>query len=145
MTIKAATPYLFFDGNAEQALSLYRETLGARVEGLMRYDQMPQDAGSSNSEPVDGRRIMHALVHLGEAQVMVSDSPYPGLRSPGSNVEVTLDFSDPDEMSRAFTALASGGNVKAAIHDAFWGDKFGALVDRFGIHWMFVHSPSKDS
>ncbi len=51
---------------------------------------------------------------------------------------MTVNFDDAGEMARAFDALSQGGAVETAIHDAFWGDKFGALRDRFGISWMFT-------
>jgi len=33
-------PYLFFDGRCEQALDFYKQTLGAKVEALMRFKEM---------------------------------------------------------------------------------------------------------
>lgn len=141
MTIKAAIPYLFFDGDAEDALKLYERALGARVEGLMHYDQMPKEAGPPG---VDPKRVMHALVHIGQARFMASDVPTAGARSASSNVEITLEFDDVAEMTRAFERLAEGGSVTMAIHDAFWGDKFGAVVDPYGIHWMLT-SPVQGS
>ena len=41
-------------------------------------------------------------------------------------------------MKRKFDALADGGQVGMAIHDAFWGATFGLLRDAFGVRWMFV-------
>ena len=30
-------PYLFFNGNCEQAINFYQQQLGARIEMIMRY------------------------------------------------------------------------------------------------------------
>ncbi len=81
---------------------------------------------------------MHAMLRIDRAQVMVSDRTSKQEPSAGSNVHVVLDFTDPVEMARRFDALASTGTVHMAIHDAFWGDKFGALQDKYGVHWMFT-------
>lgn len=73
---------------------------------------------------------------------MLSDLPPGQPGSEGCRVEISLGFDDPEEMVRSFRAMSAGGRVKMDVHDAFWGDKFGALVDRFGIEWMFI-APQK--
>lgn len=40
-------------------------------------------------------------------------------------------------MTKKFDALAVGGRVTMALHDAFWGARFGMLTDAFAIRWMF--------
>lgn len=135
MTIHKATPYLFFDGTAEAAVRLYEKALGAKTEALQRYADVP--GGAAPSAPEDKGRVMHALLRVGGAELMVSDMPH-GRPSPvGSNVQVCLDYDDVAEMTRAFDALAATGKVIMGLHDTFWGAKFGALVDAFGIPWMF--------
>jgi PhnB protein len=36
-----------------------------------------------------------------------------------------------------FNKLKQGGRVTMEPQEQFWGDYFGTLTDRFGIHWMF--------
>ena len=48
-----------------------------------------------------------------------------------------LQFTDPQEMAARFDALSAGGKVEMAIHDTFWGAKFGTLTDAHGVQWMF--------
>lgn len=136
MSIKSATPYLFFNGNAEKALQFYERTLGARTEGLMRYGEMP--GGTGTCPPEDKQRVMHSVMLLGEAKVMVSDVPSSMPGPAGNNVNVVLEYDDLEAMTRSFEALAATGNVKMGLHDAFWGAKFGMLEDELGIDWMFV-------
>jgi PhnB protein len=137
MPIKKATPYLFFNGTAEKAIRLYERTLGARTVGdLMRYRDMPASAGAPCS-PVDADRVMHACLQIGEAQLMASDTMPGDAGSAGANVQICLDFDDPQEMARSFEALAASGKVTMALHDTFWGAKFGTLTDEFGVSWMF--------
>jgi len=61
----------------------------------------------------------------------------------GSNVHLNLSFIDEDEMMVAFNKLKTGGNVTMEIDEMFWGDKFGMLTDKYGIHWMFNCSKKK--
>jgi PhnB protein len=52
-------------------------------------------------------------------------------------VEIALDYTDLAEMEKAFTAMSAGGQVGVPIQDMFWGAKFGALTDAYGVKWMF--------
>jgi PhnB protein len=54
----------------------------------------------------------------------------------GNNVSITLDPDTRAEADALFAALAAGGTVDQPLHEAFWGDYFGSLVDKFGIQWM---------
>lgn len=41
-----------------------------------------------------------------------------------------------------FGALGAGGTVKAPLEKMFWGDIFGALIDKFGRGWRVNVSTS---
>jgi PhnB protein len=101
----------------------------------MRYGEVPASAGKVSPENKD--RVIHALFRFDGAVVMVSDVPADMPATAGDNVQVNLDFDDVEDMTRKFDALAATGRVKMGLHDAFWGARFGMLVDEFGIHWMF--------
>lgn len=141
MSIKALNPYLNFDGNAAEAIALYESALGARTAGLMRYSEMPGDACPSELKD----RIMHARLQVGEGWLMISDTQPDRPTKVGTNVELTLHFDDADDMAKRFDALAAGGKVVMPLHDAFWGGKFGALVDKLGVHWLFHYEAPKAS
>lgn len=135
MTITKITPSLIYDGKAARAAVLYERALGAKVESLMRF----RDATAMGRPAPPGYedRVMHALLRIGESAVMLMDAP-PGVAvATASNVQIALDLDDPAEMAQRFDALGSGGVVTLAPHDAFWGARFGMLIDAFGIRWMF--------
>ncbi len=136
MSIKSLSPYLMFDGTAAKAIALYEKALGARTERVMRFADAPPGEGLA-PDPEAAERVMHALLHLGGGVIMLSDSA-PGMSVPrDSNTQVCLEFSEKDEMSGRFDALAAGGQVTMPLQDTFWGDHFGMLTDAFGIQWMF--------
>jgi PhnB protein len=142
MSIKAATPYLSFNGTADAVIEFYTRALGAEVEGgIMRYADMPADAGPC--PPEDKQRVMHSCLRLGEARLMLSDVPSARPVPSESTISVCLEFDDIDEMTRKFEALAAGGTIVMNLHDAFWGSKFGLLNDKFGISWMFIGNAAK--
>lgn len=134
MAIKQLNPYLNFDGTGGKAIELYQRVLGAKVEALQRFGDMP-----GNQQPPENKdRVMHALLRLeGGGVIMVSDT-MPGHPLPlGTNVHLTLDFDDEADMAKKFDGLAAGGKITMPLQDTFWGAKFGMLIDAYGIPWMF--------
>jgi len=135
MAIKKLNPYLNFNGTADKAIKLYETVLGARTEGLMRFGE----GAAPSAGPEDKDRVMHALLHIGEGVIMISDTmrSAPVSADGNGNVHITLDFDDPVDMGRKFEGLASGGKVTMPLQDTFWGARFGMLTDAYGIRWMF--------
>src|SRR5690349_2030608 len=67
-------PYLFFDGRCEEAVTFYRDALGAQVLALMHYSDAPQgEAGCPGGQPPPADKVMHAALQIGQTLVMASD------------------------------------------------------------------------
>ena len=133
MAIKKLNPYLNFSGDAAKAIKLYEKALDAKPENVMPWPTEP----GQQATPETKDRIMHAVLHIGDGLVMLSDSQ-PGVPvTAGTNMHVTLDFDDAADMARKFDALSAGGKIDMPMQDTFWGAKFGMLTDAHGIHWMF--------
>jgi len=133
MSIKTLNPYLNFNGTAEKAIKLYESALGATTEGLMHWGDVPGMTVAAEHR----NRVMHALLHLGEGVMMISDAQPSAPVPTDSNVRVCLNFDDVADMTNKFEALAAGGKVTMPLQDTFWGAQFGMLTDAFGVHWMF--------
>jgi PhnB protein len=135
MTIQAATPYLILNGKAQDAIELYRTALGANVEVLTRFGDMPGGCPEAMKN-----NVMHAALRVGKALIMLSDGgPDGGPSGGGGSVHVALDLDDEGELRRIFAALAASGKVVQPVIEAPWG-LFGAVDDVFGIQWMFNRS-----
>lgn len=133
MPAKELTPYLFFDGTADQAIQLYTRALGAKAE-VMRFKDAPP--GAFPYRPEEANRVMHALLTIGQVKLMLSDTTEDQREPEGGNVQLHLELDDLQELAQKFDALAAGGKVTMPLGDAFWGARFGALVDAYGIRWM---------
>ena len=132
MSIKTVNPYILLNGTAQAAIGFYESALGAKTESIMHFGEVP--AMNAPTEQKD--LIIHAVMRVGGGVIMLSDAPSNQTIPPGGNIQITLDFSDFAEMSKAFDALASGGKVVMPLADTFWGAKFGMVTDRFGVGWM---------
>lgn len=136
MTVNAATPYLILNGQAEAAVEHYKAVLGATVEDFRRMGDMQPGM----PEPMRSR-VMHAALRVGTAAIMLSDGAMEEATI-GRNVQVALMPDDPAEARRMFDGLAAGGTTVQPLMDAPWGGMFGALIDKFGVSWMFNVTPA---
>lgn len=125
-------PYLFFNGQCEEAFKHYTKCLGGNIEALHTYDEAPSEDESPCNMP---GKIMHARLRIGDWVLMGSDSPAEYYEKP-QGFSVTLGIDDPAEAERVFDALAEGGTVHMQLQQTFWALRFGMLMDRFGIPWM---------
>jgi PhnB protein len=126
------TTYLTFNGNCAEAMRYYAEHLGGTIEMMLSHgdapiaDQVPKEWHES---------IMHARLALGDGLLMASDAP-PEHGQPPQGFSVSLGVVTPAEAERVFAALADGGTVRMPLQPTFWAERFGMVVDRFGIPWM---------
>src|SRR5689334_20238673 len=123
-----ATPYLFFKGNAQEAMEFYKGIFGAELNTI------PHGAmGGHDATP----GLMHADLWAGDLRIMGSDSPPDFPTTPFGNAEICVSGEDKDEMHSWFDALSAGGEVEQPLAQMPWGDEFGKFKDKFGVCWMF--------
>lgn len=130
-------PYLFFDGRCEEALSFYRDRLGARLEMLMRFRESPEPPPPGMVPPGSEEKVMHASVVIGDTTVMASDGNCAG-RPNFDGFSLSLTVPDEAEAERKFSALAEGGQVQMPLARTFFSPRFGMVRDRFGVGWMVM-------
>ena len=107
-----------------QAIDFYRKAFGAEPGALMK---MP-----------DGETVMHAEVVIGNSTVMLTgENPQWEMKSAetlgGSPVSMHIYSEDCDKLFAR--AVDAGCQVAAPLMDAFWGDRYGKVIDPFGIQW----------
>ncbi len=128
-------PYVFFYGRCEEALEYYKGAIGGTYE-LQRMDEAPpemiQDVPSGQRS-----KVMHASFTGAGISFLASDGRETKAIDPeAGNISLALNVSDRATGERIFKALAHGGRVSMPLDDAFWGGRFGDVIDRFGIEWM---------
>ncbi|HEX6717368.1 MAG TPA: VOC family protein [Pyrinomonadaceae bacterium] len=125
-------PYLFFNGNCEEALKFYEQTLGAKIEAVMKYGGSP----SEKDVPPDWKdKLIHSRFSIGDTTLMASDAPPEHFQRPaGFSVSISVD--DAAKGEKIFNALAENGTMIMPYQATFWAKGFGMCFDRFGIPWM---------
>jgi PhnB protein len=125
-------PYLFYNGNCEEALKYYQKVLGARIEAMLTYDGGPAEMPIP---PDYKKKVMHARITIDGEVLMASDAP-PGNFHQPQGFAVSLQVEDPADAEQRFKALAEGGTVHMAFGKTFFSKGFGMCVDKFGTPWM---------
>jgi PhnB protein len=124
--------YLFFNGQCEAAFKFYERCFGGKIEAMLTHAGSPAEA---QTPPEWRDKIMHARLMVDGQALMGSDAP-PGHFEKPQGFSVSLGITDPAEAERIFQTLAENGNVRMPLQKTFWAQKFGMLVDQFGIPWM---------
>lgn len=127
-----ANAYLMFNGTCDAALKFYEKTIGAKVEMKMTFADSPM---KDQCTPGSENHILHARFKVGEVIVMCSDCPEGRYEKP-AGFSMALNPATPEEAEKVFNALVEKGSVTMPLAETFWAQKFGMLVDQFGVPWM---------
>jgi PhnB protein len=116
------TPHLVVS-DAARAAAWYAEALGAQERGRIE---------------APGGKLMQVELALGGATVMLADEfPDLGVLSPlsigGTATVLHLVVDDVDAVWQR--AVDGGAEVRQPLGDAFWGERYGQIVDPFGHRW----------
>ncbi len=124
------TPYLNFSGQTGEAMKFYHSILGGELKM-----QTFSEAGIS-TEPLEKDKIIHAALENDTLSFMASDGNAQHPVQMGDNIHMSIVGSDEALLTKYFHGLAEGGKVDMPLAKQFWGDTFGMLTDKFGVHWM---------
>lgn len=120
------TPALTVD-DAAGAIEFYKRAFGA-VE-------------VSRATAPDGVKVWHADLRIGDSRLMLSDAfPEQGSHAPARSgavgFAIWLYVEDVDAVFQR--AVEAGARAVMPVSDAFWGDRFGGLVDPYGHNWSIA-------
>jgi PhnB protein len=130
------TPHIQIgDNRAAEAIEFYTKAFGAT-----EVRRMPAE---------DGKRLMHAHVHINGASLMLHDE-FPEYVDPadadvagGSGLTLHLQVDNADAWFDR--AVAAGATASMPVADMFWGDRYGQVTDPFGYRWSIGNPIKKDA
>lgn len=117
--------HIVVDG-ADRAATFYRQAFGAE-----EVTRVPSPDG----------RLMSVQLRLGDSVLHVADEfAELGVLGPaaigGTPVTLALEVADAEAVFAH--AVAAGADVRQPLHDAFWGDRHGQVMDPFGHRWNIM-------
>jgi PhnB protein len=135
--------WLSFDGNCREAMEFYAKAFKTEAGGILTYGDTPPDAKNPVSESdkdrvaISDMRIGGVKIHFGDR--LSSGSPF----IVGNNISHQLFIEGIEEATRVFHALKEGGEVLQELHQPFYAELYGMVVDKFGIIWQVLGSTPK--
>lgn len=125
------TPNFNFDGKCGEAISLYQQAFGAKVDCLLHYRDADQsDFKRELSEEQKGY-VYHAELHIGGQRIMMADN-LDILFRPSTALSLTVTMSRKEEVLAAFEVLENGGEVIYPPHSTTYSSCTTNVIDRFG-------------
>ena len=133
--------YLNFPRNTEEVFKFYKSVFGGDFvdKKINQFRDIPAQKGMPPLAEADKNLVMHvALPILGGHLLMGTDAPESmGFKvNKGNNVYISLHPDSKTEADRLYDRLSEGGVKEMPMQVMFWGDYYGSLTDKFGIHWM---------
>lgn len=129
--MQGVIPYLSVN-DARRAIDFYQRALGAEVFGPV------------TTIPGEDRVANVSLVINGGVLMLADACPERGAPAAkgGHGFTMQLVITDGDMWWQR--ALSAGCEVRTPFAKQFWGDRYGALLDPFGIEWAF-NEPSAEN
>jgi PhnB protein len=128
---------LNFYGRTEEAVQFYRRTIEAETLFMMRFRDCPDP---SLLKPGIEEKIFHATFRIGSTVIMASDCGCE--KAPAETTFAGFSFAlqveTPEKAERFFTALSDGGRVQMPLVKTFFAERYGIVIDRFGISWKVM-------
>lgn len=122
------TTFLTFQGQAEEAMSLYVSLFeGSEILSIMRYG--PEGPGAEGS-------VMHATFSLNNQVFMCIDSniAHEWTFTPAVSLWVTCETEQ--EIDTLYAELSKNGEVFMPLDAYPFAARYGWVADRFGVSWQ---------
>ena len=109
---------------AARAIEFYQKVFGARLVDETRM----------------GELVAHATLELASGRFTVSDAlpSYELVAPTGGATAMSLGIYVPDVDATVERALAAGARLREPVSTFVSGDRFGSIVDPFGVRWAVM-------
>ena len=125
---QTVTPFLMFEGRAEEAINFYISVFeDSRVISLRRYG--PGEAGPEAS-------VMLATISLAGQLVKCIDSPAKHEFTFTPSISLFVECSEEHEIDELYSKLGQEGKTFMPLNNYGFSRKFGWVADRFGVSWQ---------
>ncbi|MBU5348550.1 VOC family protein [Paenibacillus lautus] len=126
--MKSATPFLMFQGHAEEAMNHYISIIeDSEIISITRYG--PDQPGTEGS-------VMHASFSLKGQTFMCIDSNVKHEFTFTPSFSIYLTCESEAEIEKVYGALIDGGGAMMPLDNYGFSQKFGWIADKFGVSWQ---------
>ena len=125
-------PYIMLNGEATQAIAAYEQILGARVMFRQTFGEGPQTEGMELNKDQQ-QWVAHAVLQIGDTQLMVADSLPGQPTTTGTAVNLCLMLTEPEEARRLYDQLTEEGHIIEKLQAVYFSPAYAMVKDRYGV------------
>jgi len=133
---------LAFNGNCAEAIALYEKAFGVKVDGILRYKDVPSEDGSEYPEGTENF-VMHTWLKIGNdaiGEIGMHDRLPDKSCSYGDGVSVSVGLGSADAVKVAYDILKEDGKVIDALEAVFFSEAYCEVRDKFGVNWIMMYN-----
>lgn len=128
-------PYIYFNGDAKEAIEFYERVFKGEGKQIMYYKDAPSNPEFNIPDSMRSY-VLHSEITINSTKVHFSDSMTETTK--GNNISFALQFHTPDEVKDKFNELKEGGEVLMELAPQFFSPMYGWVKDKFGISWQLI-------
>lgn len=131
-------PYLYFNGNCEEAFNFYKTVFRKEITYIGRYKDVPKRDRKIFEET--DQKIMHITLPISEETILSGSDNTAAYKESMeyNNFSLIIHTDSRAEANRLFNEMSKNGQVKVPMNLAFWGSYYGICIDKFGINWKIT-------
>ncbi len=137
------SPYLMFNGQAEEAADFYAGVFGGHIENLTRYADFPPMEGMPPLPEEYKQRVGHCCIkspHFPCGTMGIADTVMGDTLTFGNGYMLTLSVDSIAEAETVWTRLSEGvQKIMSPLAEAFFAKRYGELTDKFGVQWGIMY------
>jgi len=122
---------LTFNGDCEAAFKLYARLFEAKLEVALTWGASPL---ADQAPRAWAEKILFARLK-GRSMTLTGADALPGSYQALKGFNLCLSAPDAAEAEQLFAELATGGTVRMPLESTFFAERYGEVVDRFGVPW----------
>ena len=128
---------IHFPGTCDEAISFYKEVLGAQVKDIAYFKDAPKDA-EIESLSLPPNFVMHSMIFIHGSPVSMSDGVET--KPTGDNFTFFITEDTEDKVTALYARLSEGGKEVQALAPVFWASLYGIVEAQFGVNWQVMTS-----
>lgn len=134
--------YMYFEGNAREAVDFYSEVFEVKKNEIMTYGDQPTDSNVKMSES-EKKLIMHTDLVIDGTSLMFSDISTLMTSKPvtkGNAISLVISNDNKAYIKNLFEKLKVGGKVEMELEETFYSKLYGRVQDKFSNTWEIMYT-----
>jgi len=127
---------LTVNGSSHKAMEFYSQIFHVNFN-MATYGELPPDPNHPIKES-DKDKIAWGYMKIGDLKINISDNLTDSPFVISDNVILHLTIEGAEEATRIFNELKTDGVILEDLHEEFFADIYGKVMDKFGVTWNIL-------